>query len=422
MKCTTVLILALFISSKVAAAEFFVAVDGNDANPGTIDKPFATIQHAQEAITPGDMVYIRGGTYHDRPDQIARRQRIWAYVNYLDKSGTPDKPIRYFAYKDERPVFDFSAVKPDGLRVNAFELAGSWIHLKGIEITGVQVTIKTHTQSCCVENTGSHNICEQLSLHDGQAIGIYCIRGSDNLFLNCDAYRNYDYTSEGGKGGNVDGFGCHPRAGDTGNIFRGCRAWFNSDDGFDCIHSFETVTFENCWAFWNGFSPKFERLADGNGFKAGGWGATPADALPPKIPRHVVRFWVAVHNKANGFYANHQFGGGDWLNNTAYHNSIDFNMLCRTPDNQTDIDGYGHVLKNNLGYKGHRELANSDAAKCQMTHNSFDMNLQLTDEDFASLDENELTKPRQPSGDLPEIRFMHPSEKSHIVDLGAFTK
>ena len=210
------------------------------------------------------------------------------------------------------------------MRINAFELIGSWIHVKGLEVTGVQVTIKTHTQSCCFENQGSHNILEQLVLHDGQGIGIYCIRGSDNLFLNCDAYRNYDYTSEDGRGGNVDGFGCHPRPGDSGNVFRGCRAWFNSDDGFDCIHSFESVTFENCWAFDNGFSPKFDRLGDGNGFKAGGWGATPADELPAKIPRHVVRFCVAVHNKAAGFYANHQPGGDDWLSNTAYRNADRF--------------------------------------------------------------------------------------------------
>ena len=160
------------------------------------------------------------------------------------------------------------------------------------------MTLKGHTQSICFENDGGHNIYERLSMHDGQAIGIYSVRGSDNLFLNCDAYRNHDVTSEGGKGGNVDGFGCHPPEGGTGNVFRGCRAWFNSDDGYDCIGAREPVTFENCWAFYNGYSTKFERLADGNGFKAGGYGTTPADRLPQPIPRHTVRFCLAVGNKA----------------------------------------------------------------------------------------------------------------------------
>src|SRR2546423_9669777 len=100
-------------------AEFFVATNGNDSSPGTIEKPFATIQHAQGAVSPGDTVFVRGGTYVMRENQIARRQRIWVYVMLLDKSGTRDKPINYFAYKDERPVFDFSQIAPPGLRVNA---------------------------------------------------------------------------------------------------------------------------------------------------------------------------------------------------------------------------------------------------------------------------------------------------------------
>ena len=39
------------------------------------------------------------------------------------------------------------------------------------------------------------------------AIGFYLLGGSNNHILNCDAYNNYDSVSEGGKGGNVDGFG-----------------------------------------------------------------------------------------------------------------------------------------------------------------------------------------------------------------------
>jgi hypothetical protein len=415
----TICIFTAMIASIARGADFFVATNGKDSNPGTVEKPFATIQRAQDAVSPGDTVFIRGGTYSMLENQIARKYRIWAYVTELDKSGTRDKPINYFAYKDERPVFDFSQIEPRGLRVNAFQVEGSWIHLKGIEVTGVQVTIKTHTQSEGFENRGSHNIFEELTIHDGQAIGIYCITGSDNLFLNCDAYRNWDYTSETGRGGNVDGFGCHPREGDTGNVFRGCRAWFNSDDGFDCIHAYESVTFENCWAFCNGYSTKFEKLGDGNGFKAGGWASTPANQLPAKMPRHTVRFCVAVHNKASGFYANHQPGGGDWFNNTALGNSIDFNMLCRSPDNRNDVDGYDHVLRNNVAYKGNRETANLDQANCKADHNSFDMKVKIADKDFASLDESELTQPRPPNGDLPEIRFLHPADGSSLIDKGA---
>jgi hypothetical protein len=400
------------------AATYFVATDGRDQDPGTIEKPFATILRAQEAAAPGDTVSVRGGTYAIQEAQIAQRKGIFAYTILLDKSGAPEKRINYWAYRDEKPVFDFSAVKPAELRVHAFSVRSSWVHLRGLEVIGVQVTIKGHTQSVCFENNGSHNIYERLSMHDGQAIGLYSVRGSGNLFLNCDAYNNHDFTSEDGKGGNVDGFGCHPTKGSTGNVFRGCRAWFNSDDGFDCINSFETVTFESCWAFNNGLSAKGEKLGDGNGFKVGGYGTSPVERLPNPIPRHVVRGCVAVGNRANGFYANHHLVGSDWFNNTAYRNGANFSMLGRLADNRTDVPGSGHCLRNNVSYNSRALITKFDPAKNKADHNSFAPDLKLTDRDFVCLDEAQLTLPRQADGSLPEITFLHLAEGSVLVDRG----
>jgi hypothetical protein len=406
------------LSAAAPAAEVYVAPTGSDTNPGTLERPFASIKRAQEAVKAGDTVWIRGGTYALKEADIAKKQGIFAYVNYLDKSGEKGKPISYFAYKDEKPVFDLSAIKP-AMRVDAFYVSGSWLHFRGIEVTGVQVVLTGHTQSICFANDGSNNIYERLSMHDGQAIGIYSLRGSDNLFLNCDAYRNWDSTSEGGRGGNVDGFGCHPPKGSTGNVFRGCRAWYNSDDGYDCIHAYEAVTFDHCWAFYNGTNADGKTLGDGNGFKAGGWASTPADRLPNPIPRHTVKFCLAVGNKANGVYANHQVGGGDFFNNTAFRNGADFNFLARTPDNSTDVDGWGQKIFNNLAYKGRTAVVRFDPQKSEAKNNSWQLDLHLSDADFQSVDEKEFTAPRQANGDLPVIKFLHPADKSRIVDGGA---
>lgn len=398
-----------------SAAEVFVAPSGNDTDPGTLEKPFATVQRAQDAIAPGDTVWIRGGTYTMTEKQIAYKRGIFAHVTHLTKSGAAGKRINYFAYKDEKPIFDFSAVKPVGQRVDAFYASGSWLHFKGLEVIGVQVTIKGHTQSICFENDGSNNIYERLNMHDGQAIGIYSVRGSDNLFFNCDAYNNHDYTSEDGKGGNVDGFGCHPPKEGTGNVFRGCRAWYNSDDGYDCIGAFEAVTFENCWAMYSGTNAKLAKLGDGNGFKAGGYGSRPANQLPNPIPRHVVRNCLAVGNRASGFYANHHPGGGDWLNNSAFRNGANFNMLGRLADNRTDIDGIGHMLRNNLSYKSRNELTRMDAAKCDSVNNTFDLKLKLADADFDAVNEAELLAPRQADGNLPIVKFLRPKAGSALL-------
>jgi hypothetical protein len=410
--------LLLTCAAPTFAADYFVAPAGSDTNSGTLDKPFATVTRAQAAANPGDTVYLRGGTYKVTAEQVANKAAGNAiHVFEITKSGTEKAPIRYFAYKDETPVFDFAALKPD-LRVHAFHVTANWVHFKGFEVVGVQVTQTGHTQSECFENHGSNNIYEQLKMHDGMAIGYYALAGSHTLVLNCDAWNNWDSVSEGGRGGNTDGFGCHVKKGDVGNVFRGCRAWYNSDDGYDCINCHEAVIFENCWAMYNGLNGQGRSLGDGNGFKAGGYGATPAARLPAPIPRNTVRFCLAVGNKASGFYANHHPGGSDWISNTAFRNPTNYNMLERLADNTTDVPGIGHKMRNNLGYKGGRELNNLAPQDNDLAANSFTLDLAFTDADFVSVDEKQLVAPRAADGGLPPITFMHLADKSKAIDAG----
>jgi hypothetical protein len=426
------LLLSLTLSSlSLFSSVYYVATNGNNASTGSILLPFATIQRAQQSVIAGDTVYVRGGTYVMTESQIALQQSIWSYVTYLDKSGTSGKRINYWAYPGERPVFDLTNVKPAGYRVTVFQVMGSWIYLKGLEVIGVQVTILTHTQSECFENQGSNNIYEQLKMHDGQAIGFYLTKGSNNLVLNCDAYQNWDYTSEGGVGGNVDGFGCHPSKGSTGNVIRGCRSWFNSDDGYDCINANESVTFENCWSFYNGYSTSFASKGDGNGFKAGGYGQSPVVAdLPNPIPAHTVRFCMAYRNKANGFYSNHHVTTGSiWYNNTAYRNAVNFNMLSQRvtissktgADTTLDGPGFNHVLHNNVSYKYSSLKDTLNIGKtCDITSNSFTplTTVVVDATDFVSVDESLLIAPRQVDGSLPETGFLHLKSTSDLIDKG----
>lgn len=413
------LIAAFLLSApSLFAATYFVSVTGNNSNPGTIEKPFTSLQKAQDVALPSDTVYIRGGRYVITESAIAKQQGIFSFVYNMEKSGKPGALIKYWAYQNEKPVFDFSNVKPT-TRIIAFYVTGSYLHFKGFEVVGVQVTLLNHTQSESFENRGSNNIYENLSMHSSQAIGFYLISGSNNLILNCDAYNNYDYTSEGGRGGNTDGFGAHGKKGDVNNIFRGCRAWFNSDDGFDCINSFEPVIFENCWAFYNGYSSDFKNLADGNGFKAGGYGGRRVDQLPNPIPRNIIRFSLAVRNKNSGFYSNHHIQGSDWYNNSAFANGINFNMLNRLPDNRTDVDGYGHIMRNNLGFKARgREVDKLDTAKSDIAYNYFSLPVNVSADDFLTLDEALLIAPRKADGSLPDIDFMKLVKNSDLIDAG----
>jgi parallel beta-helix repeat protein len=47
----------------VSGSVCYVATNGNDSNPGTESQPWRTIQYAVGQISPGDTIYVRGGTY-----------------------------------------------------------------------------------------------------------------------------------------------------------------------------------------------------------------------------------------------------------------------------------------------------------------------------------------------------------------------
>lgn len=421
------LFLAIFGNTGLAAQELtkvFVATDGDDSNPGTMELPLATMQQAQEMVSPGDTVYIRGGTYTVTGDQISEVvQGLFASISYLDKSGTEGNLIKYWAYPGETPVFDYSAVKPAGQRVVGIYVAGNYIHIKGLEMTGIQTTITGHTESYCIYSRGSYNIYEQLNLHDNIGTGLRHYSGGGNLFLNIDAYRNWDTVSEQGIGDNNDGLGVHPDEGVAVNVIKGARVWFNSDDGVDIIRADSPVIIDSSWAFYNGFSPTFQSLGDGNGFKAGGHAHDTEDRLPAVIPRHTIRHSIAVRNKANGFYANHHLGGNNWYNNTGYLNGgRDFNMLNRpTRTDATNIDGpgYDHILKNNLAFAQFSDgTANIVNTLNTQETNTWTLGIRVGAEDFLSVDLEQLTAPRKADGSLPDIELLRPAAGSEVIDAG----
>ncbi len=423
IRLITYTFISFILLNAAIFAQIYVAPNGNDSNTGTIDQPLATLQKAQGLASAGDTVFIRGGTYNFRQDQISRVvSNLFACVTYLDKSGTEGHTIKYWAYPGEKPIFNFSAVKPANERVVGIYVIGSFIHLRGLELTGIQTTIITHTESYAIYSRGSHNIFENLSLHDNVGTGLRHYYGGNNLFLNCDSYRNWDNVSENKLGGNNDGFGCHPNSSGTGNIFKGCRAWFNSDDGYDIIRSGAAVIFDSCWSFYNGYSTSFESLGDGNGFKAGGYAYDPASKIPNPVPKNTIEFCIAVRNKANGFDSNHHLNGNYWYNNTAYENNINFNMVNRESlqaDSSIWENGYNHILENNLSYKaGSSDTAYIDTSKNILSHNSFNLGLNISDKDFVSLDESELMAPRKADGSLPDINFMLPAPGSSLIDAG----
>ncbi|MDF2936269.1 MAG: pectate lyase [Paenibacillaceae bacterium] len=390
---------ALLIGSASAhAASFYVAPDGDDSNPGTIDAPFKSIMQAQSFASAGDVVYLRGGTYSDFA--IAATDSNYNYVHRMDKSG-----ITYEAYGDEKPVFDFSNV-PTNRRVAAFHVpvGTSNVTFRGFEVTGVKAG--SQKQSECFRIQGNAHF-DRVSAHDTEANGFYFTTQGSGSLINCDAYNNIGPTSA--SIGNTDGFGFHANAVTVKN----CRSWHNSDDGYDSISSPGSIHFENSWAY------NMTVGGDSNGFKVGGgtWG----NKLPNPVPVHIVKNCLSANNDANGFYANHHLGqAAIWTYNTAFNNKTsNFNMLERTvlEDLHSNIAGYREELHYNIAFQG-TDIMNADLSPERESYNSWTMDVTVSEEDFQSLDASQMTLPRKPDGSLPDITFMKLTAGSDLAGLG----
>jgi len=59
-------VLAVLTCSGVFAKDYYVSVKGNDANPGTKDKPFRHISYAAKIAQAGDRVIVREGVYREK--------------------------------------------------------------------------------------------------------------------------------------------------------------------------------------------------------------------------------------------------------------------------------------------------------------------------------------------------------------------
>ncbi len=389
---------------------YYLAVDGDDANAGTELAPFGSFAHAIGVAEPGDTIVVRGGTYMlDGPV-------------VLDKSGSPGSPISLWAHDGEVPVLDFSAnprhASPpqprddDSIAATAdalgIHVAGGsdWWHLRGLTVQnapyyGVRVY-------------GSHNVFEGLVMHDNQASGLELtgkegFSPSDNLVLNCDSFHNFDPQTNGE---DADGFAAKFDLLGPGNVFRGTRAWSNSDDGYDLWHA-APVLIEDSWAFDNGFNrPEWAPLlsgtwqGDGMGFKLG------QDA-----GEHVLNRVAAWSNKGFGIDENGNSSvGGVTIN----HATLVNNTKSGNPIQISLNDGRPHVVRNTIAFDLDGPGVTEFAAAVDDAFNTWN-GLGVSAADFVDLDAGTLfvdaTGPRLAGGTLPAIG-LHLAPGSALVDAG----
>lgn len=91
---------------------YYVSVSGHDANPGTAEDPWRTMQKAVNTMAPGDTTFVREGVY----DEFVAIDGEFGHDGTHSLSGTPENPIRLTAYPGEEVIWQNDLSFPPGHR------------------------------------------------------------------------------------------------------------------------------------------------------------------------------------------------------------------------------------------------------------------------------------------------------------------
>ena len=391
---TNSIVATLTVAPPPTNGDYYVSTTGNDANPGTLTEPFATVAKAVSVAQAGDLIYVRGGTYF--PSQT---------IN-IATSGTPGNLIKLWAYPGEQPILDF-VNQPYGDDNRGFVLKtnGNYWHFKGLEIA--------RAGDNAIKVEGSHSIFELLVLHHNGDSGLQIGFGHpavNNINLaafitviNCDSYANYDPNSNGG---DADGFAAKLHCG-QGIVFMGCRAWENSDDGWDLFETDASVVISNCWT-WR--SAPFGQ-GNGNGFKLGGDG-TGGNSMGT----HYAYNCVSFGHKVNGFTQNSHRDGLVVQNCLSFSNgNSGYNYYMEGGLNS----GKQNIFRNNVsiprtGVNGGGFIADNNPVE---QNNSWNLAVTASTADYLSVLETAAKAARKPDGSLPDV-FGRLVAGSDLIDKG----
>jgi hypothetical protein len=129
------------LSNQSMQREFYVSIFGDDAFPGTSEKPFATIQRAQDAVriqkqtSPGDItVIVRGGTYSLSQPLSFSYEDSGDYASQVIYRAFPGETVTlsggmrltcdWMPYKDGIMMCRLSQVAPDKLSFDQLFING----------------------------------------------------------------------------------------------------------------------------------------------------------------------------------------------------------------------------------------------------------------------------------------------------------
>ncbi|MBW2525226.1 MAG: right-handed parallel beta-helix repeat-containing protein, partial [Deltaproteobacteria bacterium] len=148
-------LLVLGTPASAAAADYYVSPSGSDGGPGSSAEPWATLQHAADAIAPGDAVHVRAGTYEEHV--------------VIQVTGTANAPVVFAAEPGETVVVDGQNVTLPDWGGLVWVRDSSYVTVSGFRVQ----TARPHDVSAGIFVTGSdHVTIEDNQTYDTQSSGI----------------------------------------------------------------------------------------------------------------------------------------------------------------------------------------------------------------------------------------------------------
>lgn len=387
-KATTISTATGVVKTQNSGKTYYVTPEGRATNSGQswdnpIDISSLLTSEGSNALAAGDTVYVKPGTYElystiTMPDNVNG-----AYNNYIRIVNAALEEESGYSGDEKLVTLDFSGQSFDSTN-RGVQIYGNFVYWYGIDVCGAGDN--------GLYIGGDYNTVEYCEFYNNRDSGLQLGRAgsnlntidewpSYNLVKNCTSHNNYDNQTFGE---NADGFAAKLTVG-YGNVFDGCIAYRNSDDGWDLYAKTDTgnigcIIIYNCVAYENGFleytqeecnakfptysnsydevntKSYFTRDGDGNGFKLGG-----------SIMEGDVEMYncLSFNNRMHGVTDNSNPGFLKVKGVTSYDNSAVVDDNAQSPT-------YGQVIAFKAASKDEKidNHANIDVARQTYSYNS----------------------------------------------------
>jgi chitodextrinase len=203
-----VAVLFVVVSASARAAEVFVSTSGNDANPGTLAAPFATINKAATLARPGDIVSVRGGVYN-------------AAVS-IGSKGLATSRITFRSYPGETAVIDGTGLASTTILVNLYKT--EFVDFEGFEVRNapfIAINART-TRDTRIAGNDIHHAVRNAIYFGSDTMGTSVNATVENNVVHNNVLENQYHNMAGGWAGSV------VVSRTNGGIVRGNRI-FNND-------------------------------------------------------------------------------------------------------------------------------------------------------------------------------------------------